>query len=391
MEKRKDTKGRVLKTGESQRKDGTYSYRYTYNNKRFSVYGRTLSELREKEREIQNKIDDGIDYAAGRMTVKELADKYMSLKTEMKPATVKTYGYALKVIKSSDFGLRRVSDVKQSEAKEWVLEVSDGGRRQYNSVTKIVAFAKAAFEMAKKDEIIRQNPFDFKISTVIKQEVKEKEALTKEQQNSFIFFLKEDNWASKYYYQFYILLNTGLRASEFCGLTIDCLDFDKNLIHVDKQLIKQKSDTYVVQSLKTKTSERFIPMTQEVRRCFKELIKKDTLLREKTIIDGYTGFLSFTLQGSPKVLKNIQEELRRVINFYNNTHEDQLPKFSPHMLRHTFCTNLIMNGMDVKSAQYLMGHSSIQMTLKVYTHVSTEKAALKMLEILEPNTPNCAP
>ena len=68
-EKRKDNKGRILRTGESQRKDLIYQYRYTdIRGKRQTVYSSDLKELREKEKEIQKQLDDGIDYAAGKIT-----------------------------------------------------------------------------------------------------------------------------------------------------------------------------------------------------------------------------------------------------------------------------------------------------------------------------------
>ena len=80
-EKRKDHKGRILKAGESQRKDGIYQYRYTNcRGKRQCVYSPTLQELRQKEKEIQKQIDEGIDYEAGQITVIELLEKYISLK-----------------------------------------------------------------------------------------------------------------------------------------------------------------------------------------------------------------------------------------------------------------------------------------------------------------------
>ena len=80
-EKRKDHKGRILRTGESQRKDLIYQYRYTdIRGKRQTVYSSDLRELREKEKEIQKQLDAGIDYAAGKITVIELVERYIGLK-----------------------------------------------------------------------------------------------------------------------------------------------------------------------------------------------------------------------------------------------------------------------------------------------------------------------
>ena len=80
-EKRKDNKGRILRTGESQRKDLIYQYRYTdIRGKRQTVYSSDLKELREKEKEIQKQLDDGIDYATGKINVIQLLERYISIK-----------------------------------------------------------------------------------------------------------------------------------------------------------------------------------------------------------------------------------------------------------------------------------------------------------------------
>ena len=85
-EKRKDSKGRVLKDGESQRANGTYDYRYTdIHKKRRCIYAKSLTELRKKEDELWRDLADGIDYAAGEMTVADLVERYMNLKRGLKP------------------------------------------------------------------------------------------------------------------------------------------------------------------------------------------------------------------------------------------------------------------------------------------------------------------
>lgn len=94
-EKRKDSKGRVLKDGESQRVNGTYDYRYTdIHKKRRCIYAKSLTELRKKEDELRRDMADGIDYAAGEMTVAELVDRYMNLKRGLKQNSLRSYGSA---------------------------------------------------------------------------------------------------------------------------------------------------------------------------------------------------------------------------------------------------------------------------------------------------------
>lgn len=117
-EKRRDNKGRILRSGESQRANGTYDYRYLdVHKKRRSVYAQTLDELRRKEVDIQRDLADGIDYAAGDMTVSELVDRYMGTRRDLKKNSLRAYGTAIKRIHSSPFGSRRIRNVRLSDKR----------------------------------------------------------------------------------------------------------------------------------------------------------------------------------------------------------------------------------------------------------------------------------
>ena len=117
-EKRRDSKGRILKDGESQRANGTYDYRYTdIHKKRRCIYAKSLTELRKKEDEIRRDIADGIDYAAGEITVAELVDRYINLKRGLKQNSMRAYGSAVNRIHADPFGQKPVKSVKLSDAK----------------------------------------------------------------------------------------------------------------------------------------------------------------------------------------------------------------------------------------------------------------------------------
>lgn len=136
--KRKDNKGRVLKTGESQRKDLIYQYRYTdCRGKRQTIYAPTLQELRQKEKEIQKQVDDGIDYEAGQITVIDLLEKYISLKKGVRYNTQVGYQFVLNLVKKEDFGYRKISTIKVSDAKQWFAKLQKDGRG-YSTITTCV-------------------------------------------------------------------------------------------------------------------------------------------------------------------------------------------------------------------------------------------------------------
>ena len=123
-EKRKDNKGRILRTGESQRKDLIYQYRYTdIRGKRQTVYSSDLKELREKEKEIQKQLDDGIDYAAGKITVIQLLERYISIKQGVRYNTKVGYNFVLNLVKKEDFGYRSIRDIKVSDAQKWIIAI----------------------------------------------------------------------------------------------------------------------------------------------------------------------------------------------------------------------------------------------------------------------------
>ena len=190
-EKRKDSKGRILKDGESQRKNGSYMYRYSdIHKKRRYVYAKTLEELRKQEESIKRDVADGIDYAAGEITVSELVDRYFGLRRGLKENSLRAYKTAIKRVRVSDFGKRKVKKVKLSDAKKWFVELHDGGIKQ-NTIGVLQSVVRPAFEMAVDDDIIRKNPFKFKLSDVVPKDGYVRDALTKEQQEKYLQFVQD--------------------------------------------------------------------------------------------------------------------------------------------------------------------------------------------------------
>ena len=383
-EKRKDAKGRVLRAGESQRKDLIYQYRYTdFRGKRQTVYSSDLKELREKEKEIQKHLNDGIDYAAGRATVISLLERYIGLKQGVRYSTKVGYNSVLNLMKQEDFGYRQIGSIKVSDAKQWVIKLHNDGKG-YGSISIIRGVVKPAFQMAYNEDIIRRNPFDFKLVDVIPNDSKKRGAMTEEQQDIWMNFIREDKTYTKYYDEFVVLLGTGMRVSEFCGLTMSDLDFEHRRIRVDHQLIRERGGKYYVEKTKTACGVRFIPMTDDVCQSLKNILARRKKVKVETIVDGYSGFILLDKNSKPKVALHIENEMRWAMSKYGKLHPDQpLPNITPHVFRHTFCTNMANAGMDVKTLQYLMGHSDAGVTLNIYTHTSYDRAAEQMAKLID--------
>lgn len=370
-EKRRDNKGRVLKDGESQRKNGTYDYRYTdIHKKRRCIYAKSLTELRRKEADIQRDLADGVDYAAGEITVAELVDRYINLKRGLKQNSMRAYGSAVNRVHSDPFGQRKIRTVKLSDAKGWFVSLHDSGIKQ-NTIGVLQSIVRPAFEMAVDDDMIRKNPFKFKLSEVIPNDAFVRDALTKDQQDKYLQFIR-DHGHDNYYDDIVILLGTGLRVSELYGLTCSDIDFERRCIYVRHQLCRTAEKPYFITEPKTKSGIRRIPMTDGVYMAFRRVLRDRVAPKVEMLIDGHSGFVFLDREGKPKVGMHLQNYMRGMQRKYVKLYGNTLPKVTPHVLRHTFCTNAQQAGLDVKSLQYLMGHSNASVTLDVYTHSNYE-------------------
>ena len=382
-EKRKDSKGRILRTGESQRKDLTYQFRYTdVTGKRRTIYAKDLKALRKEEDKIQREVDAGINYCEGNINVIELVERYVSLKQGVRHATKVGYNFVLNLIRKEDFCYRRINTIKTSDAKLWFMKLQKNGRG-YSTITSVRGVFKPAFQMACDEDIIRKNPFAFSLAGVVVNDSKKREALTPEEQNIFMTFVKEDPHYSRYYDEFNVLLGTGMRVSEFCGLTKDDLDFENRRIFVGKQLVKENKGAYHVEKTKTESGVRYIPMTDAVYESLQNILKNRKKPRKEMMVDGYTGFILLDQKCNPKVALHLDHHMQWTMKKYRRTRNEPLPTITPHVLRHTFCTNMANAGMDLKSLQYLMGHSDAGVTMNVYTHASYAHAEQTMQKILK--------
>ena len=236
--------------------------------------------------------------------------------------------------------------------------------------------------MAVSDGWLRKNPFDFALNTVIRNEVNVRSALTEEQERVLLDFVRHDKPYGRYYNEILILLRTGLRIGEFCGLTVQDIDFENGLINIDHQLCWEKGGSgYYIDTPKSKSSIRKVPMSAEARKALERVIARRGE-PEPFTVDGYSGFLFVNEIGEPYPAHHYQEALRRVVQKYNRTHEEQLPKVSPHVLRHTFCTRLANKNMNPKSLQYIMGHSDINITLNLYAHASIDNVKAEVVKLV---------
>lgn len=395
MATRKDMKGRILRRGESQRKDGRYCFKYVdARGKTRSVYSWTLTThdftpkrkrsgpcLRELEQRIQRDLFDNV--APENMTVLELATKYTETKTAVRPTTRTGYKTVLNFLADNEFGGRRISDITTLDAKEWLISLQRDRGKRYSSIHTIRGVLRPAFQLAEEDDLIRRNPFNFELATILVNDQVAREALTPKQERRFLDFVRSDSHYSRYHDAFYILLNTGLRISEFCGLTAEDIDFERGSVCVSKQLQRSSDMRYYIERPKTSSGVRYVPMSEGVAECFRRVVANRPKPPIEPVVDGVSGFLFLDKNQMPRVALHWEKYFQYAVAKHNRIYKDELPKITPHVCRHTFCSKMARKGMDPVKLKYVMGHSDIDVTYNTYTHLGFDDVKADVLRFEE--------
>ena len=394
-DKRRDSKNRILREGEVQLADGRYRFKYLdYHGAPRYVYSWRLSKtdhmpngkrqelsLREKEEQIKKNSLDQIVGNCSKYTVLDLAERYVATKAGVRHSTQAGYQVVINFLKTDPMGSLPIDKVKTSDAKYWFVKLQQDGKKRYSSLHTVRGVLRQAFRMAVDDDILRKNPFDFPLSAVIVNDSVTREALSKAQEDMFLRFVKGDPHYSRYYDGIYILFHTGLRISEFTGLTRNSIDFKEHRIIVDHQLQRTSKMKYVIEPTKTESGKRMIPMTPDVEACFRRILEKRSSAKIEPVIDRHSGFLYLDHNGMPLVALHWEKYFQRIVEKHNRTCGKQLPKITPHVCRHTFCSRMAMSGMNPKTLQYIMGHSDVSVTMNTYTHVKYEDALSEIKRI----------
>lgn len=385
---RKDSKGRKLKDGETERKDGRYVYRYTdkKTGKRKSIYARDLADLREKENEVHTSYDNMMDDSLTKnLTVNDLIGRYLQVR-QISDSTKVNYLSIWNTHIKKSIGEYKVKQLVSSDIKKFFTLLANDGY-SYGVIKYVHNLLRPALELAVDDGIINRNPAKMNLSGYGKTP-KEMTALTEKQQEQLLNFVKSDSVYNCYYPMLTIMLNTGLRCGELCGLTLNDVDMENRIINVNHQLIyKNYGDgvRFHVSTPKTTAGIRKIPMTEKVFQAFEEQKKLNSLLGKdgkQFSLEGYTDFIFLTRNGRPLLMSSVNKILDHIVNAMNGQDKDTepFPHISAHVMRHTFCTRMAENNVNVKAMQYIMGHANVNITMQIYTHISDREKLANELE-----------
>ncbi|NLJ90417.1 MAG: tyrosine-type recombinase/integrase [Clostridiales bacterium] len=401
VKQRKDSKGRVLQKGESQRKiDGMYIYTYVDPyGKRCYVYSKDLFTLREKEQDLIRCQMDGLDfYVGGRATINMAFDRYMSTKYNLRETTRSNYIYMYNRFVRDEFGNRLIADVKYTDVKMFYYHLMNDKNIAVNTLDNIHTIIHPIFDMAVRDDIIRKNPTDGVMAEIKKNSGKNKgirHALTVEQQKAFIDAIRYSPEYYHWYPLFVTLLGTGMRIGECIGLRWKDVDFKHRNINVNHAVTyytRREKVCFGVSKPKTEAGTRLIPMMDTVYDALKneyDRQKKDGFCVAE--VDGMNGFIFSNRNGSLHNPHCINSAIKRISESHNareiidakKEHREPviIPHFSAHHLRHTFCSRLCENETNVKVIQEIMGHANIETTLDIYTEINYSKKQESLEEL----------
>ena len=397
VKSRKDSKGRVLRKGESfQKSKGIYIYSFTDPfGKRKYIYSKDLTALREKEENLKRDQLDGLDiYIMKKATLNYCFERYMSSKVELRETTRYNYLYTYNTYVKDKIGNKLIADFKYSDILFFYIYLVEKQGLSISTVESVHTVLRPTFNLALRDDIIRRNPTEGAMADLkrkLRSSVGKRHALTIEQERAFICYFDDKPDLIHWRNLFMFLLGTGCRIGEAVGIRWDDVDLKNRVVHINhsvsyypREQNSYKCD-YEVSKPKTGAGVRDIPMFQSV---YNALMSEREVQRKTGIyctaeIDGLNNFIFYNRYGSIHNPAGVNRAIKRYSSDYNmaeaiNAKKQKrdaviLPNFSCHVLRHTFCTRLCETETNLKYIQEIMGHTDIKTTLDIYAEIQEHK------------------
>ena len=367
---------------------GTYEARAMVNGVKICLYGSDLDHLIEEFHQAKEKVKNSIDYRKTMITLNEWFEEWF---TEVKTHKVKeTSIHPMKNNFKRTFGFyigsKKLKDIKPLDVQRALNTMEQEGISN-SAMREALGRLRECMEFAVGNQMIASNPCLIVEVPWTYKKAKEEIALTQEEQNALLNEV-EDSW---YKEMFYFMCLTGVRVGELGGLQWSDIDFSKKCITIRRSLscsyCNGKKREMLV-SPKTVNSTRQIPFLGEMEEVLKSQKEKQKRLKAELgerwrSGEEFSDLVFTTGMGSPCSRYIVDKEVKKVIKRIREkeavlaVQEQREPKiirdFHPHTLRHTFATRCFENKMEPKVVQSLLGHSSISITLNIYTHVLDNK------------------
>lgn len=378
-----------LKKGESQHSKNGYQYRWTdRDGNRHTVYASSLEALRIREKEIEQDLEDNIKREAKNVTINEMYELWRQVKRGLKDNTYQNYRFLYDQYVAPRFGKQKISKLVKSDIKMFYNMLVDDRNLSISTVESVHNVLHQVLEMAVDDCYIRRNPSDHvlkELKQLSRMKKEKRRALTKQEQDLFLNYLKSTPMYSHWYPIFAVMTGTGMRVGETVGLRWSDIDLEEGIININHTLVYYKHEIngcYCnVHSPKTENSIRIIPMLAFVKDAFllEKKYQMENGIRCNATVDGYTDFIFVNRFGHPQHQGTLNKALKRIIRdcnddqfLRNKTPTVLLPYFSCHILRHSFTTRMCEAGVNIKAIQSMLGHSDVSITLNIYTDATKD-------------------
>ncbi|WP_051650739.1 tyrosine-type recombinase/integrase [Lachnoclostridium phytofermentans] len=394
--KKKEKKSLNLPKGITRCSDGRYQARYTYEGHRYCLYGRDVKELEERLNNAKYEIQHGMYAKEERISLNSWYETWLNEYKSMtvKKGTVESYECMYNYYVGPALGKKLLKDIRGEHIQKLYNDLSRNGYSK-STISLIHVLLGAMFKQAVKNELVKKNPVD--LTTLPRGEKKkERRVLTLNEQE---ILLKEIT-GHELEPMIKLSLATGLRVGEVTGLEWRDIDFDKNEITVRGTLkCTRKGMEYYKDTPKTDKSNRSIPLLANIELMLKRyrIVQKEHKLSmgsDWKPMEGLEDLVFLREGGKPFSGQHIRQQLVHIVDSINEKYfsknsmgkdkgmDEKFEYFTPHTLRHTFATRALENGIPPKVVQEILGHSSITMTLDLYTHVLPQTKAEEMKKMM---------
>ena len=359
-----------LPKGITKRANGTYQIRIMVNGETAKASAKTRKEAESKLCAMRADLERGTYMKPDKTTVSEWFGTYMTEYKENAVKEVSTYAYrsVFKKHVAPAIGDRQLHSVRPSQLQKILNGIKEGGYSN-ETIQFVNQIMHQMFKQAVKEGIILRNPCEG-VTTPKGKPREPHTALTVDQQARFTAWLLDEGQLLNPFVK--MMLYTGMRCGEVCALQWQDVDLKKNVIHVRHTLHWLKGKGSVLTTPKTKCSIRDIPLQPQARR----ILKKE---RSRLLSDSVNAFSGETFVFHDEDMKPIQyNRVNRYVSRISEQIQKQDPTFpavTTHVMRHTFATRAIENGMPPQVLKSILGHSSLAMTMDLYSHVLPDQKA----------------